>query len=439
MILQRLNLCNVIVKASKFSLRWRTLTTAVNTQPAKNEIVILNQKYPTDSWTNVSPNIIGKLGRNLHLQQYHPLSLLRQRIVNYIYTHFRNRIGNPTFSIHDNLSPVVSVEQNFDSLLVQKDHPSRQKSDCYYINQEMLLRAHTTAHQKELISMGLNNFLVIGDVYRRDEIDSTHYPVFHQADAVRLQTADELFENVTGGQDLQLFEHNGTESNAKQACHTLEAVKIMETELKNTLVGLAEAIFGADIKYQWVNQYFPFTHPSWELEVFYDNKWIEILGCGIMRQEILERSGAQNRVGWAFGLGLERLAMCLYDIPDIRLFWSTDTGFLNQFKVEDPNTDIKYKPISIYPQCAFDISFWLPKDHSFSQSDFYDIVRELGADMVEQIILKDKFTHPKTNKTSLCYSIVFRHMERTLTKKEIGVVHSQIRKAVVEKLYCEIR
>mgnify|MGYP004581101221 CR=1 FL=1 len=62
-----------------------------------------------------------------------------------------------------------------------------------------------------------------------------------------------------------------------------------------------------------------------------------------MRQEILQKSGAGERIGWAFGLGLERLAMCLYDIPNIRLFWSKDTGFLNQFKVEDPNAAIKYK------------------------------------------------------------------------------------------------
>lgn len=62
-----------------------------------------------------------------------------------------------------------------------------------------------------------------------------------------------------------------------------------------------------------------------------------------MRQEILQKSGAGERIGWAFGLGLERLAMCLYDIPDIRLFWSKDSGFLNQFKVEDPNTIIKFK------------------------------------------------------------------------------------------------
>jgi phenylalanyl-tRNA synthetase alpha chain len=84
------------------------------------------------------------------------------------------------------------VKQNFDNLLIPPGHESRKKSDCYYINRDYLLRAHTTAHQSELIRMGLNNFLIVGDVYRRDETDSTHYPVFHQVDAVRLCSQHEV-------------------------------------------------------------------------------------------------------------------------------------------------------------------------------------------------------------------------------------------------------
>lgn len=99
----------------------------------------------------------------------------------------------------------------------------------------------------------------------------------------------------------------------------------------------------SDIKYRWVDQYFPFTHPSWELEVFYNDKWLEVLGCGIIRHEILQKAGTSERIGWAFGLGLERLAMCLYSIPDIRLFWSTDSGFLNQFITQDVYKKITYK------------------------------------------------------------------------------------------------
>ncbi|XP_054003702.1 probable phenylalanine--tRNA ligase, mitochondrial [Hylaeus anthracinus] len=404
-----------------------------------NEITLLGNKYTTDQWTNVTPNVLNKLERNLHITPYHPLSYIRQRIVNYFYNQFHNRIGNPIFSVYDNISPIVTVAQNFDSLLVPIDHPSRKKNDCYYINQDILLRAHTTAHQSELISMGLNNFLVIGDVYRRDEVDSMHYPVFHQVDAVRMCTVDEVFQNTNSSEELRLFEHRGVESNDKQGCHTLESVKIMEHELKNSLIGLAQALFGSETQTRWVQQYFPFTHPSWELEVYYRNEWLEVLGCGIMRQEILQNSGAGDRIGWAFGLGLERLAMCLYNIPDIRLFWSQDSGFLNQFKVEDPNATIEYKPVSIYPQCKNDISFWIPEGVSYSSNDFYDLVRNIGGDRIEQIILKDVFHHPKHNKLSHCYTIVYRHMERTLSKLEVNNIHQLICKHATEKLHVTIR
>lgn len=164
---------------------------------------IKNVDFKHDDYTNVTPKILSHLDRNLHMQKHHPLSMVRQRIVNYFYKRFSANRGNPEFSVYTTFSPVVSTDQNFDSLLIPKDHPSRKKSDCYYINRKHLLRAHTTCHQSELIRSGLNNFLVIGDVYRRDEIDSTHYPVFHQVDAVRLRTKHELFTNNA---DLELFE-----------------------------------------------------------------------------------------------------------------------------------------------------------------------------------------------------------------------------------------
>ncbi|OAD57091.1 putative phenylalanine--tRNA ligase, mitochondrial, partial [Eufriesea mexicana] len=420
-----------VLLSKNFSLSTRMVT--------NNEVTIFGHKYKTDKRTNITKNIISKLGRNLHLSLYHPLSHIRQRIINHFYMHFLNRIGNPTFSVYDNISPIVTVAKNFDSLLVPEDHVSRKDSNCYYINQNTLLRGHTTAHQTELISMGLNNFLVIGDVYRRDEINSTHYPVFHQVDGVRLCTVKEVFQNVNILDELRLFEHKGIETDEKQACHTLESVKIMEHELKSTLISLAQTLFGSEVQCKWVEVYFPFTHPSWELEIYHKEQWLEILGCGIIRQKILLNSGAGERIGWAFGLGLERLAMCVYDIPDIRLFWSKDIGFLNQFKVEDPNAVIKYKEISIYPSCKNDVSFWLPENEYYSQNDFYDIVREIGGDYIEQVILKDEFTHPITKKLSHCYTIVYRHMNRTMMKREVNNIHNQIKKLAVEKLHVTMR
>ena len=86
----------------------------------------------------------------------------------------------------------MTVRQNFDSLLIPQDHVSRSLSDTYYINSSCLLRTHTSAHQYDLISSGLDAFLVFGDVYRRDEIDTFHYPVFHQAEGVRLFTQKQV-------------------------------------------------------------------------------------------------------------------------------------------------------------------------------------------------------------------------------------------------------
>lgn len=439
----------------KISLLWRTtrqrniycqfcgsnknFSTVPIIENAQGEIELEGQKYETDNWTNITPKIISKLGRNLHQHQKHPLGHMKRRITNYFYKAYTNNVGNPLFSVFDNLNPIVSTYQNFDSLLIPKDHVSRSKTDCYYVNQGTILRAHTTAHQSELISMGLNNFLIVGDVYRRDEIDSTHYPVFHQVDGVRICTADEIFENVKNPSELKLFEHRSNESSDKQGCHTMDAVKIMEFDLKNALVGLAQTLFGKDIQYRWVNEYFPFTHPSWELEIFHNGQWLELLGCGIVRQEILQKAGVSERMGWAFGLGLERLAMRLYNIPDIRLFWSTDSGFLHQFEVDNEDSPIQYKPVSIYPQCANDMSFWLPEDGNYCSQDFYDIVREIGEDNVEQIKLIDEFTHPKTKKISHCYRIIYRHLERVLSQAEVTKIHEKIKNTLKDRLQVTMR
>lgn len=111
---------------------------------------------------------------------------------------------------------------------------------------------------------------------------------------------------------------------------------------------------------RWVDTYFPFTHPSWELEILFDGEWLEVLGCGVIEQQILENAGQDDCVGWAFGLGLERLAMVLHDIPDIRLFWSEDPRFLGQFDGSRESREQKFKPFSKYPPCAKDITFWVP-------------------------------------------------------------------------------
>lgn len=405
-------------------------------QKPETDIRILGQTYKTDSWTNVRPKILEKVGQNLHMKGNHPLNLLKTRIENHFLTKYYGRFRDPLFSVYDNISPVVTLEQNFDSLLVPKDHISRSQSDSYYINSKYMLRAHTSAHEHELIKAGLDAFLVIGDVYRRDAIDSTHYPVFHQVEGVRLFTHHLLFSRVNDSTNLKLFEEGRREPN-KQESHTLEAVKLMEYDLKTTLEYLASDLFGPGIETRWVNTYFPFTHPSWEMEIKFQDEWMELLGCGILEQNIVNTAGAVDSIGWAFGLGLERLAMALYDIPDIRLFWSQDSGFLSQFSEKVSGKKIKYKPVSKYSQCKNDLAFWIPEN--FSQNDFHDLVRNICGDFVEQVHLVDEFTHPKTKRQSHCYRIIYRHMEKSFTKEEVNVMHEKVAQQATEELGVEIR
>lgn len=172
-------------------------STHVNTRSTielkENETLnVCGKNYTRDDFTNVTPHVLSFVSRNLHNKKSHPLNLLKHRIIRYMYGRYVNRRGNPLFSVYDDLLPVVTTYQNFDSLLVSTDHPSRKKSDSYYLNSSFLLRPHTSAHQNELIKSGLDHFLVIGDVYRRDEIDSKHYPVFHQCEAVRLLSSHEV-------------------------------------------------------------------------------------------------------------------------------------------------------------------------------------------------------------------------------------------------------
>jgi phenylalanyl-tRNA synthetase alpha chain len=191
------------------------------------------------------------------------------------------------------------LESCFDDLRVGKDHVSRKPSDTYYLNENTVLRTHTSAHQTHFISSGIKAFLCTGDVYRRDEIDSSHYPIFHQMEGVRIFDDNDFPKGIS----------------------IIDSKKIIEDDLKNILTGLAKHLFG-NVEMRWRNDYFPFTEPSFELEILFNGDWLEVLGCGVIHDEVMNNSGKPNKYGWAFGLGLERLAMILFDIPDIRLFWS---------------------------------------------------------------------------------------------------------------------
>jgi phenylalanyl-tRNA synthetase alpha chain len=297
----------------------------------------------------------------------------------------------PGYKTHNDLFPIVTTGQNFDSLGFPLDHVGRNRTDTYYINKNTVLRTHTSAHQADTFRNNESEgYLISADVYRRDAIDRSHYPVFHQMEGARTwdrqqagrdgksiaQAVWEDFKKLPK-HDIAVEDPNPPyhiERNPLQSRHAPEEAEAIAAHLKRSLEDMVVTIFNAakgaadtatpdePLKVRWVEAYFPFTSPSWELEVFWQGDWLEVLGCGVVSQPILDNASVPNRVGWAFGIGLERIAMLLYSIPDIRLFWSRDTRFLSQFSESQPIK--RFVPFSKYPACFKDVSFWLRSSSS---------------------------------------------------------------------------
>jgi phenylalanyl-tRNA synthetase alpha chain len=437
------------------------------------QVTINGKVYQTDSWTNVPSTILSSVSRKLHQQENHPISITRKLI--------ESRF--PSYEHHNSFFPVVTVGQNFDSLGFPLDHPGRSRTDTYYINKDTVLRTHTSAHQADVFRANTSaGFTISADVYRRDAIDRSHYPVFHQMEGAMTWDRNAVPKGKTLAQhiwedveklpkpDIVVEDPNPTthpERNPLQAPHTQEEAEAVAAHLKRSLENVVVEIFyrakeaaaasaleegraqdqsQEALKVRWIEAYFPFTSPSWELEVFWQGDWLEVLGCGVVSQPLLDKADAASRVGWAFGIGLERIAMLLYEIPDIRLFWSKDSRFLSQF---DEKKMRRFVPFSKYPAAPRDVAFWLPKSMpqdeaaapalGFHENDIMEIVRSAAGDSVEDVTLVDEFSHPKTGRRSLCYRINYRSLESTLTKEQANDMHDKIRHELVSKFNVELR
>ncbi|XP_020609679.1 phenylalanine--tRNA ligase, chloroplastic/mitochondrial-like [Orbicella faveolata] len=126
--------------------------------------------------------------------------------------------------------------------------------------------------------------------------------------------------------------------------------------------------------------------------------------------------------------------MRLFNIPDIRLFWSEDPRFLAQF---EGNQIIQFKPFSKYPPTYKDVAFWLPEN--FSPNNLFDVVRGVAGDIVEKVELVDKFSHPETKRESHCYRITYRSMDKTFTDSEINSIQDSVREEIKKRLLVELR
>ena len=314
-----------------------------------------------------------------------------------------------------NVPEIVSYDISFDKFNFAPDHPARSQSDTYFVNKDHILRTHTTVmwyyhlalpEVKEKIKKGEPvGALSYGKVYRKDEIDRNHMNVFHQMDGWYL-------------------------------CLKSDHVIVID-DLQDVLSEIAKAIFGEDVKYRFNTDNFPYTDPSLEMEVLVGERWIEVLGAGVVRGEVLKNFGVDPNEynGWAFGFGLERLAIISMELPDIRLLWSNDERVKKQLKLGN-----KFKEVSKFPPITRDISFVV--DKSFIPNNYFDLIRDLGGDLVEQVELLDKYENADKfgpDKISFTYRIVYRSNERTLTTEEIDPIQAKIYSQTASQFGADLR
>ena len=219
----------------------------------------------------------------------HPLTLISMEI--------EDLLAQVGFEVVD--GPEIEDDyHNFEALNIPANHPARAMHDTFYFENGLLLRTHTSSVQVRVMHQRKPPIKIIapGRVYRCDS-DMTHTPMFHQVEGLLVD------ENVSLAQ------------------------------LKGLLEDFIHRFFGRNVQVRFRPSYFPFTEPSAEVDIMGDNGWLEILGCGMVHPKVLENTGidSEKYTGFAFGMGVERLAMLKYGIDDLRIFFENDLRFLKQF------------------------------------------------------------------------------------------------------------
>ncbi len=228
-----------------------------------------------------------------------------------VYEEIRDIFVGMGFNVAE--GPEIELDYyNFEALNVPRDHPARDMQDTFYINEDIVLRTHTSPVQvrtmEKLAPQVPVRIIVPGKVYRKDD-DATHSPMFQQVEGLVLDS------------------------------------RITLADLKGTLMHFAREIFDTDLRVRFRPSYFPFTEPSAEMDiscvickgagcrVCSHTGWLEILGAGMVNPRVLEYGGydPEKVTGFAFGMGIERIAMLKYGINDLRLFFDNDRRFLKQF------------------------------------------------------------------------------------------------------------
>ena len=213
---------------------------------------------------------------------------------------------------------------------------------------------------------------------------------------------------------------------------------ITQKDLENVEIDIAKSIFGKDVEYKFLVDSFPFTDPSVEMDIMFNGDWMEVVGSGLVHQQVLKNFGIDPEIynGWAFGFGLDRLAMVKMGIGDIRILWSEDSRITSQFK--DINS--QYKEVSKYPAISRDVSFVIDKDMNLN--NYYEIVRDCADNLIEEVKVLDSYENEEKfgkDKKSYTFHIVYRSPERTLTNEEINKVQEEIREKTKQNLNAILR
>jgi len=307
---------------------------------------------------------------------------------------------------------IIPIDIFFDLFNMPPGHPARSRSDTYYVDDGHILRSHDTVFwyyylndpeiKKRIVNKETLGAICYGKVYRKDEIDRTHMNVFHQFGAWYI------------GPD--------------------EGKNIIPDDLKRTLSEVAESL---GINHRFYDHNFPYTDPSFEMEMEMNGKWVELVGSGMVRKSVLQNFGLTGYHGWAFGFGLERLAIGNMRLPDIRLLWSTDPRVTKQLKLGQ-----KFVEVSKFPPITRDISFIVKKNTNFVPNNYFDLIRDIGGDLVEEVALLDKYENPDrigADNVSYTYRVVYRSNDRTLTDNEIQPLQNRLIDETEHQFQAEIR
>jgi phenylalanyl-tRNA synthetase alpha chain len=327
-------------------------------------------------------------------------------------------IDLPRFNSFDlvDFPRIITVEQGLDVLNTPKDHPIRRETDTYYLTDKYILRPQTTAmwpfylRDPEILNRLKKEdhveALSAGIVFRKDEIDRNHYPAFHQIDGLFI-------------------------------CKK-EKKTISMDDLKEVEIDIAKSIFSKDIEYKFLVDSFPFTDPSVEMDIRMGGNWLEVVGSGLVHRQVLKNFGLDPEIynGWAFGFGIDRLAMVKMGIPDIRILWSDDPRITNQFM----DIDSRYKEVSRYPEISRDISFVI--DKKINLNNYYEIVRDFDENLIEEVKLVDEYENETKfgkDKRSYTFRITYCSSERTLTNAEVNIIQDKIRYKTIRDLNAVVR